>query len=58
MALVHHEPGWRLPRHTVLARRYNVSTAEIDAAIAASSPSSGPLYCPTVRCTGSVRPST
>jgi UTRA domain/Bacterial regulatory proteins, gntR family len=33
MALVHHEPGWRLPRHTVLARRYNVSTAEIDAAI-------------------------
>src|SRR5215831_19334658 len=35
MALVHHEPGWRLPRHTVLARRYNVSTAEIDAAISA-----------------------
>lgn len=34
-ALVHHEPGWRLPRHTVLARRYNVSTAEIDAAISA-----------------------
>jgi hypothetical protein len=33
MALVHHEPGWRLPRHTVLARRYNVSTAEIEAAI-------------------------
>src|SRR3979411_1413446 len=32
-ALVHHEPGWRLPRHTALARRYNVSTAEIDAAI-------------------------
>jgi hypothetical protein len=32
-ALVHHEPGWRLPRHTVLARRYNVSTDEIDAAI-------------------------
>jgi hypothetical protein len=35
MALVHHEPGWRLPRHTVLARRYNVSTAEIDAAVSA-----------------------
>jgi DNA-binding GntR family transcriptional regulator len=35
MALVHHEPGWRLPRHTVLARRYSVSTAEIDAAITA-----------------------
>lgn len=32
-ALVHHEPGWRLPRHSALARRYNVSLAEIDAAI-------------------------
>ncbi len=32
-ALVHHEPGWRLPRHTALARRYNVSTAQLDAAI-------------------------
>jgi len=32
-ALVHHEPGWRLPRHTALARRYNVSTVEIDAAV-------------------------
>jgi DNA-binding GntR family transcriptional regulator len=32
-ALVHHEPGWRLPRHSALARRYSVSTAEIDAAI-------------------------
>jgi UTRA domain len=32
-ALVHHEPGWRLPRHTALARRYNVSTAQIDAAL-------------------------
>jgi hypothetical protein len=32
--LVHHEPGWRLPRHTALARRYNVSTAQIDAAVA------------------------
>lgn len=31
--LVHHEPGWRLPRLTALARRYHVSTAEIDAAI-------------------------
>ena len=32
-ALVHHEPGWRLPRLTTLARQYNVSSAEIDAAI-------------------------
>ncbi len=32
-ALVHHEPGWRLPRHSALARRYNVSTAEIDVAM-------------------------
>ncbi len=32
-ALVHHEPGWRLPRHSALARRYNVSPAEIDTAV-------------------------
>jgi DNA-binding GntR family transcriptional regulator len=32
-ALVHHEPGWRLPRHTALARRYNVSPAEIESAV-------------------------
>jgi len=32
-ALVHHEPGWRLPRQSALARRYNVSAAEIDAAV-------------------------
>jgi hypothetical protein len=32
-ALVHHGPGWRLPRLTALARRYSVSFAEIDAAI-------------------------
>jgi DNA-binding GntR family transcriptional regulator len=32
-ALVHHEPGWRLPRLTALARRYSVSSVEIDAAI-------------------------
>jgi DNA-binding GntR family transcriptional regulator len=32
-ALVHHEPGWRLPRHTALARRFNVSTTQIDAAV-------------------------
>jgi DNA-binding GntR family transcriptional regulator len=31
--LVHHEPGWRLPRHTALARRYDVSTAEVDVAL-------------------------
>ena len=32
-AMVHHEPGWRLPRHTALARRYNVSPAEIETAV-------------------------
>jgi DNA-binding GntR family transcriptional regulator len=32
-ALVHREPGWRLPRRSALARRYNVGMAEIDAAI-------------------------
>lgn len=32
-ALVHHEPGWRLPRHSALARRYSVSAAEVDAAV-------------------------
>ncbi len=32
-ALLHHEPGWRLPRHTALARRYDVSTAEVQVAL-------------------------
>jgi DNA-binding GntR family transcriptional regulator len=32
-ALVHREPGWQLPRRSALARRYNVSVAEIDVAI-------------------------
>src|ERR1700749_5049047 len=32
-ALVHRDPGWRLPRRTALARRYNVSLTEIDAAL-------------------------
>jgi DNA-binding GntR family transcriptional regulator len=32
-ALVHREPGWRLPRRTALARRYNVSLTEIDTAL-------------------------
>lgn len=32
-ALVHREPGWRLPRRSALARRYNVSVAEIDGAV-------------------------
>jgi DNA-binding GntR family transcriptional regulator len=31
--LAHRETGWRLPRYTAMARRYHVSTAEIDAAI-------------------------
>ena len=33
VALAHHEPAWQLPRQSVLARRYDVSTAQIDAAI-------------------------
>ena len=33
VALAHHEPGWQLPRPSVLARRYDVSAAQIDAAI-------------------------
>jgi DNA-binding GntR family transcriptional regulator len=33
-ALVHREPGWRLPRRSALARRYNVSLTEIDVALA------------------------
>ena len=32
-ALVHREPGWRLPRRSALARRYNVSLTEIDTAL-------------------------
>ncbi len=32
-ALVHREPGWRLPRRSALARRYNVSLNEIDSAL-------------------------
>ena len=32
-ALVHREPGWKLPRRSALARRYNVSLTEIDAAL-------------------------
>lgn len=32
-AMVHHEPGRRLPRLTMLARRYNVSTSVISLAI-------------------------
>ncbi len=32
-ALVHREPGWKLPRRTALARRFNVSVAEIDVAV-------------------------
>ena len=32
-ALVHREPGWRLPRRSALARRYNVSLSEIDSAL-------------------------
>jgi hypothetical protein len=33
-ALARREPGWRLPKHTVLARRYGASVAEIEAALA------------------------
>jgi hypothetical protein len=31
--LVHHEPGWRLPRPSALARRFNASLSEIDSAL-------------------------
>jgi hypothetical protein len=31
--LVHHEPGWRLPRPSALARRYNVRPAQVDQAV-------------------------
>ncbi len=31
--LVHHDPGWRLPRPTVLARHYDVSTDLVEAAV-------------------------
>ena len=33
VALLEHEPGWRLPRRSALARRYGVTVAEINAAI-------------------------
>lgn len=32
-ALVHHEPGWRLPRASTLARRYAVDVSQVDRAI-------------------------
>jgi DNA-binding GntR family transcriptional regulator len=32
-SLIHHEPGWRLPRQSALARRFNASTTQIDAAL-------------------------
>lgn len=31
--VIHHEPGWRLPRQSALARRFSASTTEIDAAL-------------------------
>jgi hypothetical protein len=31
--VVHHEPGWRLPRPSALARRFNASMSEIDSAL-------------------------
>jgi hypothetical protein len=31
--LVHHEPGWRLPQPSALARRYNVNVGEMHAAV-------------------------
>ncbi len=31
--LIRHEPGWELPRRTALARRYEVSLAQIEAAV-------------------------
>jgi DNA-binding GntR family transcriptional regulator len=32
-ALVHREPGWKLPRRSALARRFSVGLAEIDVAV-------------------------
>jgi DNA-binding GntR family transcriptional regulator len=32
-ALVHHEPGWRLPRPSALARRYNVRPSQVEQAV-------------------------
>lgn len=32
-ALTHHEPGWRLPRRSALAKKYNADLDAIDAAI-------------------------
>jgi DNA-binding GntR family transcriptional regulator len=32
-ALVHREPGWKLPRRSALARRFSVSLAQIDVAV-------------------------
>ena len=32
-ALIHREPGWKLPRRSALARRFSVSLAEIDVAV-------------------------
>jgi len=32
-ALAHHKPGWMLPRQSVLARRYQVTTRQVAAAI-------------------------
>jgi DNA-binding GntR family transcriptional regulator len=31
--LVHHEPGWRLPRPSALARRYNVRPSQVEQAL-------------------------
>jgi DNA-binding GntR family transcriptional regulator len=31
--LVHHEPGWRLPRPSALARRYDVRPAQVEQAV-------------------------
>ena len=31
--LVHHEPGWRLPRPSALARRYNVRPNQVEQAV-------------------------
>src|ERR1700758_2978835 len=32
-AIARHKPGWTLPRQSVLARRYNVTTRQVAAAI-------------------------
>ena len=53
-ALAHHKPGWTLPRQSVLARRYHVTTRQVAAAI----DELAARRCPTAMRAGSARQST